>query len=167
VATALDPDPGELYEVGTFATVEWVGRQPCCGQWAARIEGHRRVRAVEYLHTEPFLRARCVLLSEPPEDGFWLRALTAAIADLAERMNRRFPECVHTQRSLARIRQVHLPAEYCGAVGELLLHLPLEEQQRLLETEPLSARLEAVLGHLHAFVGHVAGDALPRQELVH
>ncbi len=152
-----DVRPDSLHDVGTTVRVVQFGRQRCCRRWIAELEAVDRVRVIAYPRLEPFMIARCIQLVDRPEDEAMLHALGSAITNIATQMNARFPDCMHTQRALARLREVRLPHEIGGAVSSLLLHVPIADLQRVLETEPLSARLEAVVGHLHAFQAHDLG----------
>ena len=155
-------DGDALHDVGTMVRVVRFGRQRCCGRWIAELDAIDRIRVTAYRQLEPFTIARCSPLVDRAEDAAVLHALAVAIADLAMLMNERFPECVHVQRVMGRLREARLPEQRGGAVAGLLLQAPIADLQEVLETEPLSARLEAVLGHLHAFLAQVGGPVSRR-----
>ena len=92
-----------------------------------------------------------------------VEALTSAINEVVLRANHLFPSCAHIHRAVTRLREGPLPTENTGAVCDLLFHLSVANRQRLLETEPLSARLAGTLDSLHsrlaiAFVGTNMSD---------
>ena len=158
--TDSDDAPDSLHDVGTAVRVVRFGRQRCCRRWIAELEAVDRVRVTSYPQLEPFMIARCIPLVDRPEDAAMLHALGSAITNIAMQMNERFPDCMHTQQAATRVREVRLPHEIGGAVASLLLHVPIADLQRVLETEPLSARLEAVVGHLHALQARDLGRAV-------
>lgn len=82
-------------------------------------------------------------------------------------MNLLFPECQHNMRTQARLRAVRGPEELPAAVWDLLRGLSVAEQQRLLETEPLSARLEATLAALQASLELMSASGPARQHVLH
>jgi ATP-dependent Lon protease len=156
----LDAEPEQLFGVGTIARVSEAFRRPCCGRWSAVFQGLARVRAIAYVRVEPFREVRWELLEDAGEDPSLVRGRASAIGEVARDLNRLFPRCEHTQRAVAQVRDAGAPDELPGAVIDLLGHLPIEERQRLLETEPLSARLEATLELLRRRLA-MGGEASP------
>jgi ATP-dependent Lon protease len=140
-----DAGPEQFCRIGTIARVNEPSRRPCCGRWTAVFEGLARVRSIAYVRAEPFREVRWELLEEAAEDTSLLHGMVAAIGEAARELNRIFPNCEHTLRAVARLRDLGSPDELPGAVIDLLQHLPTPERQRLLETDPLSARLEATI----------------------
>lgn len=145
-----DPEPANLYRVGTAARVLSLSHRPCCGRWLAELEGVTRVRSVEYIRLEPFREVLSEPISDPPEALPVLDALASQLRTTVLRTNALFPRCAHATQAVARVRDVRRLEDLPGAVYDLLLHLGVADRQRLLETEPLSARLEATYREIHA-----------------
>lgn len=145
----LEPAPDQLHAVGTVARVSNFGWISCCRRWVVDLEGVARVRTQAWLRQEPFREARCVHLTESVADSS-LHGLVSAIHDTARRLYRSAPSCVHTRSAMERLAESAAPTHLPGAVADLLRHLPTESRQRLLETEPLTVRLEATLAALHS-----------------
>ena len=155
----LDPDPHELFDVGTLAAIHAVVHRPCCGRLVADIETRERVRVVAWTRDVPFREASCEVLVDPDEDRVQLRQLAQAIVDATRQLHSLFPTCRHTLRSVAAARAAQGPEAFPGVVSELLQHIPLPELQALLERSPLSARLEATLAELRTRLAH-SGDPM-------
>ncbi|MGZ3442314.1 MAG: LON peptidase substrate-binding domain-containing protein [Polyangia bacterium] len=141
--------PFAACSIGTVARILSFGRQPCCQRWVADLEGQARVRVDDWLGPEPFREARCTRLVNSVTDPS-LHGLASAIHAEARRLHDLFPDCVHARRAVERLTKRGGPGHLPGAIGDLLLHLSVPERQRLLELEPLGARLEATLASLHA-----------------
>jgi hypothetical protein len=127
------------------------------------LEGLGRIRCHSLLHTEAAVEARFERLLDTPEDARTLVGLTSALKDAARRMSHCFPGCRHTREALSRASDVESPDQFPGAVSGLLRHLPVEAQQRLLESEPLTTRLEGALGEIHAYLARFAPRPLSRK----
>ena len=76
-----EPDPEQIHRVGTVAQIHRVLKTPE-GTMRLVIQGLERVRIVEYLHVEPYLRARIEVIPETMEAGLALEGLIRAIQDL-------------------------------------------------------------------------------------
>ena len=61
--TGADAQPDDLYSVGTLVMIKRMMRQDNTVQLI--VQGQERIRVVEWLQTEPFLRARVEILPEP------------------------------------------------------------------------------------------------------
>lgn len=147
LACSAEP-PFDACSIGTVARILNFGRQSCCQRWVADLEGQARVRVDSWLPEKPFREARCTRLVNSVTDPS-LHELVSAIHAEARRLRDLFPACVHARRAVERLTKRGGPGHLPGAVGDLLLHLSMAERQRLLELEPLGARLEATLASLH------------------
>jgi Lon protease-like protein len=143
----------QLHSVGTLAQVK-MRREPCCGRLAARLEGMGRVRRSAGGRVHPFRVVVCAPLHVPPPTAEDL-ALAIAIRAVVARIRDRFGACQHARDAHAQAAAASDPETVLGAVGPLLLALPAFQRQRLLELEPLGARLEVALGELHEVLGRV------------
>ncbi len=134
-----------LYEVGTLARVTNLVRCSCCGEATAQIVGLRRVRAISFADKDDFHLVGFTPIADHSEDPETIGALVSAVRDAATTMNRLFPRCRYTTRANEYGRMVNAPEDLLGAIIDLLFYLPVAERQRLLEMDPLSARLEWAL----------------------
>lgn len=145
--------PEALHDVGTAARVVNYGMRSCCGRPVADLQGMGRVRLVEWARLEPHRVASCVAAPDPAEAPAELEAVALAIAGSVRTIRAAFPRCQHVGQVAERLAAGVAPAELAGVVAPLLGHLSVAERQRLLELEPLSARLgaalEALVARLH------------------
>jgi len=142
-----DPrEPDDLYSIGTIAQVVRLTKCRCCGRWVANLRGAGRARSLEYVRWEPFREAQ-------------VEALALAVRRAVMHLHGRRPRCQHANRARAAVHGSKAPSQLAGAVADLLVHLPIEEHQRLLEAEPLTTQLGEILVHLRALLAQVEGDA--------
>ncbi|MBM3151637.1 MAG: endopeptidase La, partial [Chloroflexi bacterium] len=107
LVTAKNPDlenpaPGDLYQVGTIATVHRLFRAPD-GTIRLLVQGMERLRLVEFIQEEPYLKARIELLPETVETGKEIDALSrsardqfSAIAEMSASIPRELVESIST-----------------------------------------------------------------------
>lgn len=148
---AARPDIGHN-RVGTLARVEEPSKVGCCDRWTVSVDGLQRVQARAFLPGGAFLQVRCEPLPEVPEDPLRFLCLADAITEAVRQMAGLFPRCRHTTTTLARVRDGVRPSDLPGVVQDLLLALPIDDRQALLETDPLSTRLDRTLGALHGLI---------------
>lgn len=136
-----DPDGEDLYEYGTLATVMQLLRLPD-GTIKALVEGKSRAKIISYLPNDNFLQAEVEERLETQEQA------TAIIAYERE-LRRFFDEFAASNKKIGRevlnsIKAIDNPFKLLNVV---CAHLPLksEEKQAILESEPLSTRMEKVL----------------------
>ena len=151
-ASDLERDPNELHAVGTLTRVHAFSKRPCCGKWVAKLEGLVRVRTSNYLREVPYREARVEYVLDSLEDSTLQQSLVLAVEQAVLRFRSLYPECHHTANAIGRLRAISEPSDVPGAVADLLLCVPVRERQQLLEMTSVTARLETILGHLHAFL---------------
>ncbi|GAI02498.1 unnamed protein product, partial [marine sediment metagenome] len=78
-----EPEPGQMYEIGTVAKVHQVHRMPDKGLQVI-VEGVERFRVKHWVGTEPYLRAEITLASDVVEQDLELDALQRSLRDLAQ-----------------------------------------------------------------------------------
>ncbi len=143
VVAQRDPDvtkPGisDLYSIGTAAEVGRVLRMPD-GSTTVLVQGIERVRILEILDTEPYLRVLGVPLYEDERHDMASEALMRAVMALFEKvvdLNPNLPE-----DALVAAMNEQEP----GGLADLLAHvldLDLPRRQDLLETLYANARLQ-------------------------
>jgi len=133
--------PADLYSVGTAALVRQLHRN-AEGTLQLVIQGLQRVRIVEWMHTEPFLRARIEPVPERPESGLEVDALLRTAKDLVVRLAEKSEAMpVEMARALARfddpVQVSYLLATTLGA--------DVAVRQELLEIDSVSARLRRLI----------------------
>jgi ATP-dependent Lon protease len=155
-----DPrEPDDLYSIGTIAQVVSLTKCRCCGRWVANLRGAGRARSLEYVRWEPFREAQVEELAEAAGQPLIDEALALAVRRAVMHLHGRRPRCQHANRARAAVHGSKAPSQLAGAVADLLVHLPIEEHQRLLEAEPLTTQLGEILVHLRALLAQVEGDA--------
>ncbi len=133
-----DPEPDDLYTVGTEVIVGRTLRMPD-GSTSLLSQGRQRVQIVEFTQTEPFLRARGTSVWEQDHQGLATEALMRAVLAL-------FEKCVQLSPNLPEEAYVAaMNVEEPGWLADLIasvLDLDVEEKQELLETFDTTARLQ-------------------------
>ncbi|WP_298268098.1 endopeptidase La [Geobacter sp.] len=146
-----EPVPGRLpaiWEIGTLCKVNQIYRLPEGGGKVV-LEGLARVRVEEVVDAAPFLRARCEPVHEFVEKSVVADALVQslnALLKIALSYGRPLPDDV-----MKMIDLIDNPARLADLVA-LYVNLPLDDQQRLLETIDPLERLKKVYMHLTAEV---------------
>jgi len=139
-----DPGAEDMYTVGTLGEVVQTLRLPD-GTIRVMIEGARRVRITEYVHSEPYLRARIEPVAEIADKGVETEALVRNVVSQFERLislGKNLPgEALESAKRLADPgRLADLVAYYA--------QVPVEVKQRILEAASQRERLEVLAGVL-------------------
>jgi len=137
--------PDDILEVGTIATIHQMMRIPD-GTVRLAVQGGERMRIVEVVQEEPFLKARVRRLPETVEESVELEALSRNAVDLFQRLVGLVP---------------HLPEELVTAALNVdddprhlvyliasNLRMEAEERQKLLEIDSVTDKLR----ELNAFI---------------
>ncbi|MEM6375599.1 MAG: endopeptidase La [Pseudomonadota bacterium] len=137
-----DPTIDGIYDVGVLANVLQLLKLPD-GTVKVLVEGVQRVRIHQYLENENFFEARAEYIDEIPGDAATIEALLRTVTDEFVRyakVKKNIPE-----EALAAVTEADDPAKLADLVSG---HLGVEvsEKQELLETLPVSERLEKVYG---------------------
>jgi len=133
-----DPGPDDLYSVGTMGEIVQTLPLPD-GTIRVMIEGSGRVRIGEYVHEDPFLRARIEPVSEIEQPGIETEALVRNVLAQFERLinlGKNIPA-----EALESGRRMSDP----GRLADLIAYyaqIPVEVKQRVLEAESQRDRLE-------------------------
>ncbi len=135
-----DPQPKDIYSVGTLVEVSTMHRQQD-GSLQVLVRGVSRVQIEEYLDIEPFIRVNISTPSEPQAKGPQADALVRHATNLFERyaqLNRRF--------SVEDINSIVALKTAARLSDTLAAHLvsEMEQQQDLLETLDPMERLEKI-----------------------
>ena len=137
--------PDDILEIGTIATIHQMMRVPD-GTVRLAVQGVERMKVLEVVQEEPFLKARVVRVPEPTEDSVEVEALSRNAIDLFQRLVGLVP---HLPEELvtAALNVDDDPRHLVYLIASSLRMEP-EERQRLLETDPASAKLR----ELNAFI---------------
>ena len=135
-----DPSPDDLYSVGTAASVLKIIKMPQ-GSLNVIVHGLVRFRILEFVSTDPFLRARVEILREHTRKTKKLKALVVNVRDTANRviaLSSNAPE--EAGLLLENIQDPAALADFLAAT----LNITIEEKQKLLEETDAYKRLQAI-----------------------
>ncbi len=135
-----DPQPKDIFSVGTLAEVKTMHREQN-GGLQVLISGLSRGRIEEYVDTDPFFRVRVTLQPELQSHGPQAEALVRHATSLFERyaqLNRHY-----SVEDIDSIVALKTPARLADTLGAHLV-TKMEQQQDLLETLDPMERLEKI-----------------------
>jgi ATP-dependent Lon protease len=126
------PQPADLHEVGTLATVHKVVRMPNQSRFVF-TEGVERVRLVRYVQTEPFMVAEVETLEDAaPEATSSLEALVRNVIGQFQQIVAESPTLSDELRMIAA--KIEEPSRLVDFVASSLPFLTTDDKQKLLET---------------------------------
>ncbi|MGQ9628451.1 MAG: endopeptidase La [Anaerolineae bacterium] len=137
-AEIQDPTPEDLYSVGTEVSIGRMLRMPD-GTISVLGQGQRRVRILDFVHTEPYIKVRVAPIFEPEDKSLTTEALMRAVLAL-------FEKCVQLSRTIPEdayvaAMNVDDPGQLADLVASVL-SLSMEERQEILETVDPTVRLQ-------------------------
>ncbi len=136
----IDPGLDDLYPVGTEMTIGRMLRMPD-GTTSVIGNGNHRVKIIDIIETDPYLRARVMPIYEPVDKSLPGEALMRAVLAL-------FEKAVHLSPSLPDDAYVAaINADTPGWLADLVassLNLDLVKRQELLETIDPTTRLQKI-----------------------
>ena len=140
-STVEDPENEDLYTFGTLATVMQLLRLPD-GTIKALVEGKSRAKIISYVPHNSFLQAE---VEERLDDTEPTNKLVA----LERELRKYFGQFAAGNKKIAKevLKSVKVIDNPFKLLNVICAHLPLksDEKQRIMETEPFVARMEAVL----------------------
>ena len=141
-----NPQPTDLYNIGTLATVHKVVKMPNQSLFVF-TEGLERVRMADYLQLSPFLRARTEII---PEEEF---RKTAEEEALHRNVLTLFQQIVATSPTLSdELQTVAMNIDDSGRLADFIASslpsLATKDKQELLETTDIRVRLDRINRHL-------------------
>ena len=139
-ATQDDPNPSDIYTVGTIGTVLQLLKLPD-GTVKVLVEGGQRAKIRRFTDNPNFFQVYADEIEEVEEDPQELEALGRAVVTQFEqyiKLNKKIPAEV-----LISINQIEEPAKLADTVAQHLT-LKISDKQQLLETESTLERLERV-----------------------
>jgi ATP-dependent Lon protease len=140
-AKTNNPEPKDIYEVGTRGTIIQLLRLPD-GTVKVLIEGKARVKIEEFVPNEKFYKVQVDELSEVIENEVEANALARSVKTTFEtyvKLNKRIPPEI-----LMRVSTIEDPAELADIIVAQL-NLKLEDKQKILEVSDPGSRLEELL----------------------
>jgi ATP-dependent Lon protease len=144
-----DPTTADIFMVGTVGTVLQLLKLPD-GTVKVLVEGGQRARIQRFAENEAFFQAYAEGLGEagasPPETEALARTVVAQFEQYIK-LNKKIPPEV-----LVSINQIEDPGKLADTVASHLT-LKIPEKQELLETIPVSERLEKVFGYMEGEIG--------------
>ena len=144
VADTMDPEIGDIYEIGCVASVLQELKLPD-GTAKALVEGQQRIRIIEFVQTDPYIKVRVELIEESSTGDTETEALMrTVIADFekAAELGKPIP-----QEVLMAANGIEEP----GRLADFLtfhLNLKVEEKQVILDSVEAKVRLEKTAGFL-------------------
>jgi len=151
VAAQIDPrldapQPSDLHQVGTLATVHKVVRMPNQSRFVF-TEGTARVRLTNFSQTEPFMVAETEPLEETePAENSNSEALVRNVVAQFQQIVSESPTLSDELRTIAA--NIDEPARLVDFVASSLPFLTTADKQQLLETKSVVERLELLNKHL-------------------
>ncbi len=139
-----DPTSEGIYRTGVLANVLQLLKLPD-GTVKVLVEGRTRVRITEFLPNDAYFEARAEELSEEPGDTAAVEALVRTVSEEFERyarIRKNIPE-----EALAAVAETRDPAKLADLIAGHL-GVDVAHKQELLETLPISERLEKVYGQM-------------------
>jgi len=145
-AKTNDPEPDDIYEVGTLSTIMQMLRLPD-GTVKVLVEGKSRGRVMRYLPNDHYFEVEVELPVLKPEEDEGLTALMRSIKTTFEsyvKLEKRIPP-----EMLLTISNIEDPAKLTDVLAAQL-NLKLTDKQNELETLSPRDRLETLLKHIQS-----------------
>ena len=145
-ATQDDPEPSDIYDVGTVSTVLQLLKLPD-GTVKVLVEGIQRAKISEFVDKPEFFEANAVLIDEQTQDEGELVALSRTVVSQFEqyiKLNKKIPPEV-----LISINQIEDASKLADTVASHLA-LKISEKQKLLEAVSITERLESVFSYMES-----------------
>jgi ATP-dependent Lon protease len=141
-----NPQPTDLYALGTLAVVHKVVKMPNQSLFVF-AEGLERVRVDEYTQLQPFMRATVETVSEvfPPKSSE-LEALQRNVLTLFQQIVSGSPTLSDELSTVAM--NIEEPGRLVDFIASSLPSLSTKDKQEVLETPDVRTRLERMNSHL-------------------
>ena len=138
-----DPEPKDIYSVGTIVKVRQMLKLPN-GTIRVLVEGMQRARILEYLKTDQYFEVRLEHIQEINRDDLDIMALMRSVLDHFEqylRLSKKLSPDIY-----AAVSDIEEP----GRLSDLIAsHLPIKtsEKQSLLETIDVQTTIGKITGN--------------------
>ncbi|RDD60586.1 LON peptidase substrate-binding domain-containing protein, partial [Ferruginivarius sediminum] len=156
-----DPQPGDLYQVGTLASILQLLKLPD-GTIKVLVEGGQRARVREFTENDSFLEAGAEVIAEETGDERELDAIRRTVVSQFEqyiKLNKKIPPEV-----LNTVSQIEDASKLADTVASHL-SLKIPDKQELLETEAVSERLEKVYSFIEGEIGGLEAEKRVRNRV--
>ena len=142
LVTSLDeeieePKPGQIHAVGTAAQVHRVLKTPD-GTVRLLVQGLERIRIIEYVQEEPYLRARVEAIPETIETGIEMEALVRTVEDLFRKLIELEPQMPEELAVMAINAEDPRQLAYLTASS---MRIRIDDAQELLDMDSVHDKL--------------------------
>ncbi|MGB9641427.1 MAG: LON peptidase substrate-binding domain-containing protein, partial [Anaerolineales bacterium] len=138
------PNPEDLYTVGTAAVVHRLFRAPD-NTIRLVVQGIARYRIIEYVQTEPYLKAKIELIPETVEQGTEIEALARNARSQFEHIAEMIPSI--PRELVTAVLSLEDPLQIVYTVANFQ-RMDLSDAQELLEIDSVSQKLHKLAGLL-------------------
>jgi ATP-dependent Lon protease len=139
-----NPEPKDLYSIGTVAMVHRMFRAPD-GTIRLVVQGLARCRLIEFIQEEPYLKAEIEMAPEIVEDGLELEAMARNVRNQFEHIADMVPSV--PRELVASVLSIEEPLQTIYTIANFQ-RMELEEAQHLLEMDSTSEKLHRLVGIL-------------------
>ena len=139
-----NPDPDDLYTIGTIATVHRLFRAPD-GTIRLLVQGLDRIRVDEYTETKPYLQATYTRIPEQIEDDIEIEALSRNAQEQFEHISELISGI--PQEIVSSILELEEPLPTVYSIANFQ-RIELEDAQHLLEIDSTVEKLRKLIGLL-------------------
>ncbi len=136
-----EPEPKDLYTIGTIATVHRLFRAPD-NTIRLLVQGLARFKLGEFLQTEPYLTAKITLIPETVETGLEIEALARSARDQFEQISGLMPSI--PRELVATVTALEDPLQTVYTIANFQ-RIDLQEAQALLEMDSTKTKLEKLV----------------------
>jgi len=140
-----DPSTDELHMVGTAVKILKSVKMPG-NKLNVIIQGLSRIKILEFIHTEPYLKARVQMIEEQEIKGVEVNALLMNLREQAQKIIELSPH-IPSEASFL-VKSIDNPAILSDIVASNL-SVSVEEKQELLETLDVKDRMDKVINLLN------------------
>jgi len=144
-----DPEPGDIYRVGTVSTILQLLKLPD-GTVKVLVEGGRRARITGFKETDSYFEAFTEEMPDEEGEAKELEALGRTVVGQFEqyiKLNKKIAPEV-----LVSLNQIEEPSKLADTISSHL-NLKIAEKQELLEAAKVGERLERVFAHMESEIG--------------
>ncbi|NPB04324.1 MAG: endopeptidase La [Thermotogae bacterium] len=151
IATFMQKDPEkeaisyeDLYPIGTATIIVRMNRLPD-GNIRVLLNGVKRIRLLEILQSEPYLKGRVEVIEEPEYDEREIRPLRESVLNAARRLSeygKLPPEVINA------LTNAPTPGALADLLASLIQNMKPEERYEVLATIDVKERLQKVLTYI-------------------
>ena len=136
-----EPGPADLYTIGTLGAIQRLFRAPD-NTIRLLVQGLVRFKVVEFVGSEPYLKARIEVMPEQVESGLEIEALARSARDQFEQISGLTPSI--PRELVASIVTIEDPLQTAYTIANFQ-RIELGDAQRILELDSTKAKLEKLV----------------------